>query len=788
MAKKAHKPILLLLDVHAIIHRAYHAMPDFTSTSGVPTGAIYGLATMLMKAIIDLKPEYVIACYDLPQKTFRHEAYKDYKAGRAKADDALVAQLVTSRRLFDALNIPMYDCPGFEADDMLGTIVSQVKTKKIDVDVIIASGDMDTLQLVDDAKVRVFTLKKGINDTIIYDEEAVLARFGFKPKLLVDYKGLRGDPSDNIIGIKGIGEKTATTLVTTFGSIENMYKALKKEDPRFKEIGITDRVKTLLKDNEEEALFSKTLATIRHDAPIDFTLPEPFRKNVDVKKTEDLFREYEFKSLIPRLKTIHDMESVDDPEEDMSSHDPVMIEELAIQMWLLNSELSNITATDIQYYGGSKSIDEAQVKIEQAITRDNLTYVYETIEKPLLPLVHEMQNNGIKVDCEYLKKLSDEYHVELTRYEKKIWDYAGREFNINSPKQLGEILFDEMNLHAKGLKKTAGGARSTRESELEKLREAHPIVEEIFRYRELQKLLSTYIDTIPKLVAEDGRLHSKFNQAGTTTGRFSSNDPNLQNIPIKSELGKRIRDAFVADKGSKLVSFDYSQIELRIAAMLSQDPYLLKVFQEKKDVHAAVASRVFGVPEDKVTPDMRRRAKVINFGILYGMGVSALKTNLGTDRAEAQEFYDSYFIQFPSIRGYLDGVIEEAKKKGYTETLCGRRRHFSAFKSKLPFMIAMAERMAINAPIQGTSADLIKLAIIQVEEYLKKHNLKDEVKLILQVHDELVYETKEDKVETVSKEIEKIMEDVLPLDRLGTLTPAPLEVHVATGEHWGELK
>jgi DNA polymerase-1 len=792
MANKDRKT-LVLLDSHAIIHRAYHALPQFMSSKGVPTGALYGVSTMLMKIISDLKPEYIVACYDLPQKTFRHEAYDGYKAKRVQADDALISQLKESRNIFNAFHIPMYDAPGFEADDMLGTIVSQVLEKEKNIDIIIASGDMDTLQLVTGERVKVFTLKKGINDTILYDEKNVVERFGFSPKLLVDYKGLRGDPSDNIIGVKGIGEKTATTLITTFGTVESIFKALKKNDPKLKEAGITERVKSLLLENEEEALFSKTLATIRHDAPISFVVPSPFREHLDVSKVEALFREYEFKSLVSKVSSIKNGGAVknDEPEE-VAVSTPEMLPmdhtELSLMMWLSNSDKTGITPADIFAYTKTGDVDSARAVLLDELKSKELMYVYEHIESPLMPVIRKMEEVGIAVDVPYLQELGSKYHIELTRYEKKIWEYAGREFNINSPKQLGEILFDEMMLTAKGLKKTEGGARSTRESELEKLKDSHPIIEEIFRYRELQKLLSTYIDTLPALVSDDGRLHARFNQAGTTTGRFSSSDPNLQNIPVKTELGKKIRDAFVAQKGYELVSLDYSQIELRIAALLSQDEFLTQVFADGKDVHSAVAMKVFGVSEGDVTQEMRRRAKVINFGILYGMGVNALKDALGTDRKEAQIFYDNYFEQFPKIEGYLDGVIEEVKNNGYTTTLFGRRRYFPGIRSPLPFIKAMAERMAINAPIQGTSADLIKIAILRVDEYLTKHKLHDSVRLVLQVHDELVFEVKKDVEQKILDDVVEIMKKCIPDEFLKNKKNVPLDVHMVKGNNWGELK
>jgi len=796
MAKDSNtKEKLVLLDTHAIIHRAYHALPEFMNSKGEPTGALYGLATMLFKIINDLKPDYIAACFDLPKKTFRHEAYKDYKAGRAKADEALVAQLIRSREFFKALSIPMYECEGFEADDLLGTISEQVKSNK-KLDVIIASGDMDTLQLVDDDHVQVYTLKKGINDTILYDEKAVKERFSFEPKYLPDYKGLRGDPSDNIIGVKGIGEKTATTLISRYGTIEKLYEEIKKNPKKVEELGITDRILNLLKENEDEALFSKTLATIRRDAPIEFELPkDKWKEQVETEKVAQFFRDMEFKSLQGRFLDLLDSKKVSSPlikketqrgsEELYSDSEKLKISEAKIALWLLDSEKTDPNLDDVIHYKKSKSLDEAFAKLESDIKKENLTYVYREIEIPIIPIIEKMEKCGIMIDVDYLKKLSKEYHANLTKIEHDIWKQSGMEFNINSPKQLGEVLFDKLGISVKGMKKSAGGARSTRESELEKISDLHPIIKEILKYRELQKLLSTYIDTIPNQVASDGRLHAHFIQTGTTTGRFASNNPNLQNIPIKTELGKNIRNAFIAQPGYVLASFDYSQIELRVAALMSQDPYFIQAFKDGKDIHAAVAMKVFGVKENEVTHDMRRRAKVINFGILYGMGINALKQNLGADRKEAQIFYDNYFAQFPTIANYLESIKNFAKKNGYTETLFGRKRYFPGIHSTLPYMRAMAERMATNAPIQGTEADIVKLAMIAIDKYLVKEKLKQDVQMVLQVHDELVYEMPEELVEKITPEIRKDMESIVDLKLSKGVV---CEVEYKAGDNWGEMQ
>ncbi|HPK14063.1 MAG TPA: DNA polymerase [Candidatus Paceibacterota bacterium] len=787
--KSTAKQRIVLLDSHAIIHRAYHALPDFMNSLGQPTGAIYGLATMLFKIITELKPDFIIACFDLPKKTFRHEAYEGYKAGRAKADEELVLQLIKSRDFFKALSIPIYEKEGFEADDLLGTIVKKLKNKK-DTETIIASGDMDTLQLVESDSVLVYTLKKGISDTILYNQQKVFERFNFLPENLPDYKGLNGDPSDNIIGIKGIGDKTATTLISKFGTIEKIYKSLKKGDGELKSLGLTDRIVNLIKEGEEEALFSKTLATIRTDAPIDFSLPKKKWKDmVDKDKVAEFFRQMEFRSLQGRfLKILDDKEEIQSVSQN-TKESKDKIEKAKIAYWLLNSERTNSDIEEIKFYKGSKTLDEAISKMEEDIEKENMAYVYKEIELPIIPIIKQMEENGILIDTGHLEKISKEYHQELSVIEKNIYKIAGQEFNINSPKQLAEILFDKLNIPTKGIKKSAGGSISTRESELEKIKEDHPIAKEILKHRELQKLLSTYIDTLPSFISGDGRLRASFIQTGTTTGRFASNNPNLQNIPTRTEKGNSIRNAFIAKPGHLLVSFDYSQIELRVAALLSQDPYFIRSFKQGKDIHTAVAMKVFNVNEEDVTAEMRRRAKIINFGILYGMGVNALRENLGTDRKEAQIFYDNYFKQFPTIRGYLDSIKDFAKQNGYTTTLFGRKRYFPAIKSPVPFIRAMAERMATNAPIQGTAtADIIKIGMKKADKVLKEKKLDVQARLLLQVHDELIYEVKKDKLEEVIDIVKNSMEDIIPPEFLKGLDPVPLRVSVAYGQSWGVLK
>lgn len=831
MKKNTGKKRLVLLDAHAIIHRAYHALPEFVSSKGEPTGALYGVVSMLIKIISDLSPEYVAACYDVPSPTHRHDAYEGYKATRKKIDDNLIAQLIRSKDIFKVLNIPIYEAKGFEADDVLATIVEKLKNND-DFEIIIASGDMDTLQLVSGQKIRAFTLRKGINDTIIYDEDAVRSRFGFGPELLPDYKGLRGDPSDNIIGVPGIGEKTGTELIQKFGTIENIYKKINESNDRNGETmlggAIKGRTIELLKSHEEEAKFSKMLATVRRDAPVDYVIPsKTWQEEIEIEKVKDLFKELEFKTLLDRLQTLingrvgvkeplvsKDMETdagvvpIDINEKTIKNKpknkvdssrvsdeamllaqtgatiSPDEIEKLALALWVVDSNITKPGLKEILMYDNFSTFEGAREKILNKLREGRSFEIYEKIEIPLLPVVRKMEDFGVKIDNQYLNKLSTEYHKELEKLQTKIYDLAGEEFNINSPKQLGEILFGKILLQKKG-KVTATGNRSTKESELEKVRDAHPIVPLLLDYRELQKLLSTYIDNIPAKVGLDGRLHANFVQTGTTTGRISSQDPNLQNIPIKSDLGKRIRNAFIAEKGSKLIAFDYSQVELRIAAFLSGEQKLIDIFKSGGDVHTGVASFVFKVSPENVDAEMRRRAKIINFGILYGMGVNALRTNLGTDKHEAGRFHEEYFKNFGTLANYLEQTKYLAGKRGYTETFFGRRRYFPGILSKLPFIRAASERMAINAPIQGTSADVIKIAMIRVDDFLKKTGLYDSAHLILTVHDELVYEVKESAVEEVRKEIARIMENIIPLKDTNGV---PLVVSSKVGDNWGDMK
>ncbi len=802
------KKRLVVLDMHAILHRAYHALPELSSSKGEPTGALYGLISILVRSIIDLGPDYIVAAYDLPGPTHRHIAFEQYKAQRTKTDDALVVQIIRSRDVLDAFGIPRYECEGFEADDVIGTIVAETKREK-NVEVIVASGDLDMMQLLEGARVRVFRMRKGIADLILYDQKLFAEEFGFASELLPDYKGLRGDPSDNIPGVRGIGEKTATVLIAQFGTIENLYKTLKKDSAKVLAAGVPAGMVKKLQEGEEEAEFSKGLAEIRRDAPINFVLPKKeWREGAEQQKVFDMLAELDFRSLVPRVKSVLSPESAPDKSKSSGARefsaenslgaravaldrppqtsfvvDQDEFKKAALAVSVIDSSISEPELEDILRVGKSNDFGEAYQHLLAEIQQKGLAFVYEKIELPLSPVLRRMETRGVLVDKNFLEKLSKEYTAELEKIAARIYTLAGGEFNIASPKQLGEVLFDRLGLVAK--KKTAGGQRSTRESELEKMREGHPIITDILAHRELSKLLSTYIKAIPTLLDIESRLHTHYVQVGAATGRMASKDPNLQNIPIKTELGRAIRHAFVASLGMQLISFDYSQIELRVAALLSGDKALAEIFRTGRDVHTEVATRVFGVRAEDVSYEQRRRAKVINFGILYGMGVTALRESLGTTRGEAQEFYTQYFEAFPRLATYLSEVKQDAARLGYTQTYFGRRRYVEGITSAIPFVRAAAERAAINAPVQGTAADMLKLAMVEIGQWIEKEKLGKDVHLLLQVHDELVFEIVEARVGEYAPHIKKIMESVLPEKERNGI---PFSAEGKVGVNWGEMK
>ena len=537
--------------------------------------------------------------------------------------------------------------------------------------------------------------------------------------------------------------------------------------------------------------FQKMLATIRTDALDEFSVEKTeWRELADTDEIIKLFSELGFRTVTDRVKKLFDITLVDDTAIAAEVKEEE-VQEAAILLWLLESERTNASFDDVLEYGRSflqtATWEETVKALRAKVKSSSLEKIFTEIEQPLVQVLTKMKETGILLDAKYLADLSKKFHKELTALEKKIYKHAGAEFNINSPKQLGEVLFDTLELKPKNAKKTAGGQRSTKESELQKLVGEHPIIEEVLRYRELQKLVSTYVDNLPEMVGDDGRIHSTLLQTGAATGRMASKDPNLQNIPIRTEEGRAVRGAFIAEKGYTLAAIDYSQIELRIAAILSEDSGLMEIFKKGEDVHTGAAVRVFGVQPDEVTGNMRRKAKVINFGILYGMGVNALRQNLGDDtsRAEAQEFLNAYFNTFTRLAEYLEETKTFARQHGYTETLIGRRRHFPGIASTVPFIRAQAERMAINAPIQGTAADCMRIAMLRVHNYIEGLQNADDVRMMVQVHDELVFEIKENQVEKVSKDIKEIMENVLTNEERKEV---PLVADVKVGKNWQALE
>lgn len=781
---KIKKETIVILDAHAIIHRAYHALPSFTNSSGVPTGALYGLCAMLIRIIEELDPTYIIAAYDLPKPTFRHHTYDGYKAKRVKTDDDLKLQLELSRAIFQAFHIPCLDAEGFEADDVIGTLVEQFKTTP-KTRIIIASGDMDTLQLVDGEKVQVYTLKKGIHDTALYDETTVVKRYGFSPRQLVDYKGLRGDPSDNIIGIPGIGEKTATTIIQQFGSIEGLYTRIEKDPEAAKNAGISSRITELLLKHKDDALFSKTLATIRRDAPVTYSLPDrSYKEQVDTTALLEIISTYEFRSLISRIKKLFSIQE----KEITENIDQSLLRRASIALWVLYSEDTTPTLETILTRTKKNTLKEAYEVLEDRLKEQNLHTLFEKIELPLIPIVDAMEKRGIMIDTDHFLSLEKKMKATLARIEKEVEKCTGGfSINLNSPKQLSELLFTKLGLKAKG-KRKASGAFTTNAETLDLLKDAHPVVPLILEYRETQKLLSTYVSALLEHQKEDKKIHAQFLQHGTSTGRFSSAHPNLQNIPNTGDAGKEIRKGFIASPEYVFVASDYSQIELRVLAILSNDERLIETFKKGEDIHTAVASKMFSVPFDAVTKDMRRIAKVINFGILFGMGVTALAKNLNTDRASAQKFYTDYFETFPGVARYIEATKKQAHDQGYTETLFGRRRYLPQINASAPFLKAFAERMASNAPIQGTEADILKIAMLLIEQDLVAKGFREKVHLLLQVHDELVYEVHHSVVKQVIPLIREAMVAAFSRSPIKIPLPVvPLTVSIEQGPTLGEL-
>ena len=939
---------LILIDGNALMHRAYHALPPLTTKKGEVVNAVYGFTSVLLKVIKDLKPDYMICAFDIAGGTFRDKIYDKYKAGRKKPDQEFYDQIPKIKKVVEVLNIPIVEKQGFEADDVIGTLSKQASNE---LQTTIVTGDLDALQLVD-KNTEVYTLRKGIKDTVIYDEKAVFERYGLKPEQIIDFKGLRGDPSDNIPGVNGIGEKGATELLKNFGSIEKLYKAIENEKDNNL---IKPRIKEKLIAQKDQALMSKKLATIDQNMSLKLDLEKCVWGDYNKEKLNNLFRELEFYSLIDRVEKANNNgaesqkskvsnddnkkyvrymildknEKVDkfllelkkqkrfifqtrSDSDDLNQRDltgivflwknspiyfiPLILKDNKPNLfntsalsenssleklkpilenenykkigYFFKRDIENLSNHNINIKGlvfdimiaaylldpgkrdysknkvifdylGHKDIEEieSEKEIEEKIKnasiiaklshffelheilkkkleKEKINDLFYKIEMPLIKILVKMEINGVNLDVPLLKVLSGELADKISKLEKKIHTLSGdKDFNIKSSQQLSQILFEKMKLPTNGIKKTQTGY-SVAATELEKIKEENIIINFISKYKELVKLKNTYIDALPKLVSEKtGKLHTTFNQTVTATGRLSSSSPNLQNIPIRTGVGRKIRKAFISESGRKLISADYSQIELRIIAMIANDKKMKDIFNKNLDIHTATAAEVNQIPIEDVTSEMRRAAKALNFGVIYGMSVFGFARSARIDRDRAKKFIDNYMEKFSNVAKYIEESKEDARKKGYAETLFGRRRYLPELNSTNIMVRNSAERMAINMPIQGTAADIIKIAMIKIDRWIDKYNnetgvhsseckecdkshstyrLKPElqiIKLLLQVHDELLFSVKEEHLKKASQDIKEIMENKsLDIDGKKIDFSVPIKVDLKAGDNWEEME
>ncbi|MDO8443750.1 MAG: DNA polymerase I [Candidatus Azambacteria bacterium] len=854
----------ILIDAYALIHRAFHALPPLTTKSGEVVNAVYGFSSILLKAIDELKPDYMAAAFDLPEPTFRHEEYKEYKAKRPEAPPDLYPQIPRVKEVLRALGIPIYEKSGYEADDIIGTITKKLAGESLEI--LILTGDMDTLQLVGN-NIKIYTPKRGLNEPIIYDEKRVIERFeGLKPSQMVDFKGLKGDPSDNIPGVKGIGEKTAINLLNRYKTLEKLYEAVEKGEVD----GASESVLEKLKTGKDVAFFSKKLSIIDLNVPVSFSLKESEFNGLNKKNLIEVFRNLGFTRLIERLNSsgerspvnrqgtlmmpvapipqdkgiflsyslkdngsleflaLGDEKGVSILENNFSSALKILSDEkikktchnfkpLIKALWresidLKGLEFDSLVAAYVlnpgerdygieklalrefnqSFSGEPTEILKAQINalrrlkpiLKTRLTETETEDVFEKIEMPLIPILAKMEEMGIKLNGQKLKKISKRLENNLQNLEKKIYKLAGEKFNINSPQQLAEILFLKLKIPGalKGgrIRKTPGGALSTNAGELEKLKNEHKIIDDILSYRELAKLKSTYADALPKLADKNSRIHTTFNQAGTATGRLSSQDPNLQNIPAHGAWGDEIKAAFIAEKGLKLLSIDYSQIELRIIAALANDKKMIEAFKKGLDIHKFTASEINNVPLNKVTPEMRFAAKALNFGILFGMGSQSFSESAKITKEQAEKFIGEYMRDFSGIAKYIEKLKDDARNNGFAATFFGRRRYLPELNSLNYMLRAQADRMAVNMPIQGLEADIIKKAMIEIDKWIQKEGYGEDLKMLLQVHDELLFEVKESLVKKVAPKIMELMSGVIKLK-------TPIIAEAKFGDNWARL-
>lgn len=927
---------MLIIDGKALIYRSFYALPPTMNTKeGEQVNAVYGFTTVLIKAINEFRPDYIILTLDKKGPTFRHDKYKEYKATREKAPQDLHSQIPRIKEIARVFGIPVYEKQKYEADDLIGTISRQVDGE---VEKIIVTGDLDTLQLIND-HTKVYTMSRGVTESVTYDAGKVKERYGLTPEQMIDFKALAGDASDNIPGVRGIGEKTAINLLAEFGGLDAIYKYL-ESGKNEQEKKIKPKAEELLKEHKEDAYISQDLATIRCDVDMNLDIEGARFEGIDKEAAGKLFSKLEFKSLLPRIKDIRSKDGegggqlnkfdrnegsfdycIIEEDEDFqkflkeikkqkvftfdvetSAFEPLTSDLLGISFswkegkayylkinneeyrnkndnidlfnyakkeqattmhpwlkelkdvfedetvkkighnikfdvrviqaqginiagiyfdtmiasYLLNpgsrqhgldavvfSELGfeKISKEDLLGKGKDKqrfrdvelrklglySCEDADFTnrlvgpLEQQLREQKMWELFTSLEMPLVKVLACMENNGVLLEPEILKELHREVSDKIKKLEKKIHKSAGVDFNISSPKQLKEVLYNNLEIPTDDVSKTKTGY-STAASELDKLKDQHEIIPLIQEHRELEKLLNTYIDVLPELVnTKTGRIHTSFNQTVTATGRLSSTDPNLQNMPIRTELGRKIRRAFAAPAGAKIVSLDYSQIELRLAAHLSGDKKMIKAFKNNEDIHTTTASEINNVSSDEVTKEMRREAKAINFGILYGQGPYGLSQTAGIPMARAKEFIDQYFNAFEGVKKYIEKCIQTAEKAGYVETMWGRRRYVPEIGSEVPRVRKGAERIAINTPLQGSSADMIKQAMIDTQNLIEKEYDNKSIKMLIQVHDELVFEMNEEILAEAIAKIKDIMVGIVDLQ-------VPLKVDAATGVNWGELQ
>lgn len=898
---------LIAIDGNSLLYRAFFAMRHLSTAEGQPTNAVYGFTMMLLRILQEERPDSIVVAFDAPVKTFRHEEYDGYKAHRKPTPDELISQGPIARRLVETFNIPIIEIPGYEADDVVGTIAKQASAEGYET--IIVTGDLDALQLVTDS-VKVMTTVKGVTETVIYDEQAVEDRYGIKPEYIPDFKALKGDPSDNIPGVPGIGDKSATKLIQEWGSVESLLEHIDDiSDPK---------LKAKMQNATDQAVLSKFLATIVTDVPLGLTIEECKLNEPDYDHLRALFRELEFRTLIKRLPQpesatelisdevplaelgsstiIENTEQLNElmaklksfgrfairthtvngkptessllgiafstgqnetayiridggtskPEEtglllfddedtsfsiDLSAIKDVLessdikkfghdikndCESLKLRnvklsgidfdtmlgAYVLDSTRSNYKIAEVAFeqvrlelpFVDVKSKSDAQPMgetvicaeaesiwrlvpvIQSKLEQKGMLQLYHDVELPLAQVLADVELRGVAIDTSYLGKLSIRLNEQIRALEQEIYDIADHQFNIASPKQLQTVLFEEMGLPSG--KKTKTGL-STDADTLQMLSVDYPIVAKVLHWRELSKLKSTYADALPKLINQKtGRIHTSLNQGVTVTGRLSSSEPNLQNIPIRTELGREIRAAFVSTGENLLVSADYSQIELRILAHVTGDEELMRAFINNEDVHVHTAASIFSVPEDEVTSDMRRQAKTVNFAVIYGMSDFGLARELGIGNRDAREYIERYFAKFPGVRTYTDETVEFARENGFVTTPMGRRRYVPEIHSGNRNLRLFAERAAVNMPIQGAAADIMKLAMIAVDSAIEGKGLATQ--MVLQVHDELVFEVPPSELDTIVSLVKELMQGVYPLK-------VPLIVDVKVGKNWAEM-